>query len=83
MKLREYLDEYSTPIRALARKAGIAHTSISNILKGMDIRLSIALKLEDATKGLVTCRELAPKCYKINKDIKKEENKRINKTKKN
>jgi DNA-binding transcriptional regulator YdaS (Cro superfamily) len=63
MLLREYLDEHGTLQVHVARKAGLSHRTIANALDGKDIRLSVALKIEDATKGQVTCRDLAPDSY--------------------
>ena len=63
MRLEEYLEEHGTPKIALARRAGIHHTTLKRVLEGHEILLSIALKLEDATKGEVTCRDLAPVNY--------------------
>jgi DNA-binding transcriptional regulator YdaS (Cro superfamily) len=81
MKLQEYLDTYGTPKMALARKAGISRPSLNGILDGRDLRISVALKLEDATAGLVTCREMAPLAYEAalmnkTKNKKKRNNKR-------
>lgn len=73
MFLKEYLEEHGTPLRVLARRANISHATIINILAGKDIRLSVALQIEDATKGQVKCRDLAPAAYhleKINKTPK-------------
>ncbi len=63
MRLREYLDEHGTLQSHLARRANVHHRTIASALSGADIRLSVALQIEDATKGLVTARELAPNCY--------------------
>ena len=63
MELKEYLDECGMPMSELARRAGVTHTTIYSIVKGRDIRLSVALQIEDATKGRVTPREIAPNAY--------------------
>ncbi len=63
MRLEEYLEEHGTPNIVLARRAGIHHTTVTRSLQGHEILLSVALKIEDATKGQVTCRDLAPDIY--------------------
>ncbi len=61
MKLSEYLDERGIPIAAFARKLGISAATIHHILKeNRDLRLSVAVRIEEATKGSVVCRELLP-----------------------
>lgn len=63
MLLKDYLEEHGTQQVHVARRAGVSHRTIASALNGKDIRLSVALKIEDATKGKVTCRELAPDSY--------------------
>jgi DNA-binding transcriptional regulator YdaS (Cro superfamily) len=63
MKLQEYLDEHGTPKNTLAKRAGIHHTTVARVLKGHEILLSVALRIEEATKGQVTCHEMAPQAY--------------------
>lgn len=59
MRLEEYLDEYGIPMTAFAKKIGVCAATVNSILKSpRDGRLSISLKIEDVTKGQVTCREL-------------------------
>jgi DNA-binding transcriptional regulator YdaS (Cro superfamily) len=59
MKLREYLNEHGTPISVFARRAGVSEATIHNILDGnKDLYLSVALRIQKATKGQVTCEDL-------------------------
>jgi DNA-binding transcriptional regulator YdaS (Cro superfamily) len=76
MRLHEYLEEHGTPNIVLARRAGIHHTTLARTLQGHEILLSVALKIEDATKGQVTCRDLAPDVYLESKPHDKREEKK-------
>jgi len=58
MKLRQYLDETEIPIAAFARRVGVTGATIHNVLKRGNTLLSVAVGIEIATKGEVTCREL-------------------------
>lgn len=66
MKLKDYLIEVGIPIEKFARRAGVSATTIQNVIQGKrDLRVSIAIKIEDATLGdngkpKVTCREMIP-----------------------
>jgi DNA-binding transcriptional regulator YdaS (Cro superfamily) len=62
MKLKQYLDKYGTPISAFARRAEISQVVVNDIVKEkkQDLYLSVALRIEDTTEGMVTCRELIP-----------------------
>ncbi len=85
MRLEEYLEEHGTPNIVLARRAGIHHTTLARTLQGHEILLSVALKIEDATKGQVTCRDLAPEQYLSEREIhnkrEKEKHKPVGKKK--
>ncbi len=62
MKLKEYLDEMGISQIKFARRCGVDARTIHNILKGkQDIRLSIALKIEELTDGKVTPKDLDPR----------------------
>lgn len=60
MKLREYIDKYGINIRKFSRSAKISEATVHNILKGFDIKLSVALKILDITGGEVSCEDLKP-----------------------
>lgn len=60
MNLREYLDDLQIPVRKFARKVGVSYPMIYKIMKGGDMRLSLALAIEAATKGIVTAQALKP-----------------------
>lgn len=62
MRLEEYIEEFGISPPKLAKKANVSALTIRNIMQGKkDIQLSTALKIEAATKGQVTCREMLPK----------------------
>ena len=67
MKLKEYLSEVGIPIEKFARRAGVCATTIQNVIQEKrDLRVSVAIKIEDATLGdngkpKVTIREMVPK----------------------
>ena len=60
MKLKEYLDKEGIKYSAFARKVGIHPQTIATIIKGYDTKLSIGVKIEEATNGAVRCRDLMP-----------------------
>lgn len=74
MLLKEYLDEVGIPITVFAKKVGTCPATIHNILHGnRDLRLSIAVKIEETTKGLVKCKDLLPRSKTVpkkHKDLK-------------
>jgi DNA-binding transcriptional regulator YdaS (Cro superfamily) len=61
MDLREYLFRERIGHGEFAKKIGIAPKSLWAILNGSDMKLSTALRIEDATNGRVTCRDLQSK----------------------
>jgi DNA-binding transcriptional regulator YdaS (Cro superfamily) len=64
MRLDEYLKEVGIPITKFARRIGASAATIHNILDSKrDLRLSIAVRIELATKGLVTCKEILPESF--------------------
>lgn len=58
MQLREYLDKQDLSMEDAAKKLGVAYGTIHNLLNGRDIKLSIAMRIEKATQGKVTCKDL-------------------------
>lgn len=61
MKLTEYLNDPSKKkiqIKKLAKKCKITPQTIHNLMNGRDVRLSIAIRIEEQTKGKVTCMDL-------------------------
>jgi DNA-binding transcriptional regulator YdaS (Cro superfamily) len=62
MELREYLFRREIKKGDFALMVGTSPKTIWALLKGMqDVKLSIALKIEEITKGEVSCRDLAKK----------------------
>lgn len=60
MKLRQYFEENSINITQFCKKNGLNVTTLYSILKGRDLYLSLALKIEDLTEGAVTAQDLRP-----------------------
>ena len=58
MKLSEYLEHRGISARKFAEKAKISPPTIRNAIKGKDIWLSTALKIEKASEGKVKCKDL-------------------------
>jgi len=62
MRLEQYIEEFGTTVPKLAKRAGLNAVTVRSIInQERDPCLSSALKIEVATKGQVTCRELLPK----------------------
>lgn len=60
MNLKEYMDTYKIGLCALAKRCGVSHPTMINALKGYEMKLSIALKIERGTGGEVMCRDMKP-----------------------
>ena len=60
MKLNDYLEQEGITMTRFARKIGVHRHTLISILEGYDTKLSVALKIEEATKGAVKCKDLAP-----------------------
>lgn len=58
MHLKKWLNNNGLTYQQFADKIGIHRQTIVNLMAGKDIRLSVAAKIQDATLGVVTCREL-------------------------
>jgi len=58
MKLSDYLEERGISARKFAAKANITAPTLRNAIKGKDILLSNALKIERASEGKVKCKDL-------------------------
>ncbi len=61
MNLKEFFEDTGMTQATLSRRAGVSQATISKILRGHDIRLSIAIKISNATKKMVLCEELHTK----------------------
>jgi len=60
MRLPEYFEKYGVKAVWLAKKVGVSPQAISNIAKGANPSLEVAVKIEEATEGRVKCRDLLP-----------------------
>lgn len=59
MKIDEYLKTNCIQKKAFAKKIGISENTLEGIIRQKrDIRLSIALKIEQITKGEVKCMDM-------------------------
>ena len=58
MKLKEYLEKNNITTYEFADIVNVTPTTIYNILKGKDTYLSLALRIQEATKRKVKCHEL-------------------------
>lgn len=58
MNLKEFIEDSGISITKLAKKAGITSATIYNIFNGRDVKLSIAVKIQRATKNKVTCEDI-------------------------
>lgn len=65
MKLKDYLDSNGIKYTSFAKKIGVTLSTIYNIFKGNDIRLSIAIKIHQITKGEVSFEDLKPLDLKL------------------
>lgn len=60
MRLKDYLEDLGIPQAKFARKVGTTPRTILNAIMGKEIRLSLAVKIEEVTKGQVKCKDLLP-----------------------
>lgn len=61
MKLKEYFTKNGISLHKFAKLIGVSNSTLYNIIDGKnDVRLSIAIKIEDLTNKAVTARDLLP-----------------------
>lgn len=60
MRLNEFLDRLEMPLAYFAKKIGIDKNALHKILNGSMPRYDTAIKIEDATLGMVPYKNLAP-----------------------
>jgi hypothetical protein len=58
MKLKDFLFHAKKTRKKFMKESGLNRRTLCNVLAGKDMTLSVAIKIEDATQGIVTCREL-------------------------
>lgn len=80
MHLKKWLDNNGLTYQEFANRIGIHRQTIVNLMGGKDIRLSVAAKIEDATLGVVKCRELYLETSDDETYAKKEKQQQNNKT---
>lgn len=59
MKLREFLDEWGIAVVRFAKRAKVSPATIHNAINGKQISLKVAMRIEKATEGKVTCKDLS------------------------
>ena len=76
MKLDEYLFRNKKQYNDFADEIGISYRTLWSILnKNSDMKLSVAVRIERATKGAVTCIELLPEGFLHDLEDKNEHSK--------
>ena len=60
MKLKKYLKDNDISINAFSKKTSLARPTIVRAMEGKEIYLSCACRIEKATKGEVTLKDLMP-----------------------
>ena len=63
MHLKKWLSQNELTYQQFADKIGIHRQTIVNLMAGRDVMLSVACKIEDATLGVVKCRDLCGYYY--------------------
>lgn len=59
ISLKEYLEETGIKHHVFAKKAGVCNATLSSLVsRSKDPHLSVCLKIEKATDGKVTCRDM-------------------------
>lgn len=72
MRLNEFVDETGITIAKLAKRAGVAFSTIKNAMDGKNLTLENAYKIHMATKGKCSLIELLPE------GLVESENQRLN-----
>ncbi len=60
MKLKEYLDSHCVNMKQFCKKADVSSNTLYKLISGGEVVLSVALRVERATEGRVTCQEMEP-----------------------
>lgn len=69
MKLKEYLSKHSIRYRPFAKDLGIAEQTLRSIMAGIRRpSLTLALKIEELTKGEITPQQLAKDFQKVSEE---------------
>ena len=63
MYLAEYLQETGMSQAEFARRAAISGPTVASVLAGKDVKLSVAVLIEMASKGQVKCKDCANMDY--------------------
>lgn len=78
MKLRDYIEKNCMSVAKFCRKCGVSRPSVARALEGENIYLYVAVQIEEATHGKVSCAEMVDreklKAAKMNNNkLKKKE----------
>jgi predicted transcriptional regulator len=71
MKLKEYIKKLDLTIPQFARRVGVNHCSIYNLIKGRDCRNEITAAIEKYTNGDISCQYLAEYSRSVRQKKKK------------
>ena len=67
MRLKDYIERNNLQVTKFAKCVGASHATIINVVNGGEPRLSLALRIEEKTIGLVTCEDLVGHSAKAEK----------------
>ena len=70
MKLKDFFTHADITMVDFSKKTGICLRTFYNIYEGRDIKLSVALKIQKATHGIVKCEDLLD-MNKLNYSVEK------------
>lgn len=73
MKLYDYLQEEGIQHSHFAKRVGISLPTLAMLFKGYDCRLSVAIKIEELTRGAVKIRDLTPTVFRPSRKKPKKE----------
>lgn len=70
MKLKEYLELHCVNMQQFCKKADVSYNTVYKLINGGEVVLSVALRIENATGGSVTCHDMEPLPAKKNRGPK-------------
>lgn len=58
MKLSQFFEETGMPITIFSKRSGVTTATLYNLFQGRDVRGSVLISIERATKGKVSAKEI-------------------------